>query len=122
MNVVYDRETEDDVVDAVARYEEQPAGQGEAFMAAVHRSAQALRRRLMRLRHPVHGHLGVKVAMVQRFPHRRFFLVEGPELVVFAVALDGRQTDSWVHRRRRRSLPTMYRGARQRLTSSARST
>jgi plasmid stabilization system protein ParE len=102
MNVVYDREAEDDVVDAAAWYDEQSAGLGEAFLAAIHRCAEALPRRATHRRHPIHGHRGVMVAMVHRFPYRLFYLVDdGSTLVVFAVAHDGRHPDYWVHRLRR---------------------
>ncbi len=101
MKVLYDREAEGDVVDAAAWYDEQSAGLGKAFLAAVHRCAEALPRREMHRRHPIHGHLGVMVAMVYRFPYRLFYLVDEPELVVFAVAHDGRHPDYWVHRLRR---------------------
>jgi hypothetical protein len=41
------------------------------------------------------------VAMVYRFPYRLFYLVDEPDLVVFAVAHDGRHPDYRVHRLRR---------------------
>lgn len=55
MKVIYDREAEDEVVDAACWYEEESSGLGEDFLAAVRNCAEALPERLVHRKHPIHA-------------------------------------------------------------------
>ena len=90
--VVYRRKVGRDLAGAYGWYEEQRAGLGEEFLAAVDTSFNAIQE-YPEMFSRVHGE--VRRAVVSRFPYAVFYRVEARRVVVLTVLHMGRDPKLW---------------------------
>jgi toxin ParE1/3/4 len=94
--LVFRPEAQSEILDARAWYEEQRAGLGHLFAAAVETTIDAIIENPLAYRR-VHG--DTRRALVNRFPYAVYFRQVGDELVVLAVMHGRRLPRRWQSRR-----------------------
>ena len=97
--LVFRRAAGRDLSSAYGWYEAQRAGLGEAFLAAVNASLDAIAQ-FPEMFAATHG--DVRRAIVARFPYAVFYRVEPQQIVVLAVLHTARDPGLWPRPRRRR--------------------
>ena len=96
--VVYRRKVGRDLAGAYGWYEEQRAGLGEEFLAAVDATFDAIER-IPEMFRRVHGE--VRRANVSRFPYAVFYRIDPKSIVVLAILHSARDPKLWPQPRAR---------------------
>jgi plasmid stabilization system protein ParE len=96
--VVYRRKVGRDLAGEYGWYEDQRAGLGEEFLAAIHATFDAIER-IPEIFRRVHGE--VRRANVSRFPYAVFFRIDPKSVVVLTVLHTARDPKLWPQPRSR---------------------
>lgn len=94
--VLFHKEAEAEVKDALAWYDEQRAGLGDELLDALQRAVAKLQ--ALPGRHPLHEDGVTRKCVLRRFPYKIFYVEMDDHIWVAAVAHHKRAPDYWAHR------------------------
>jgi toxin ParE1/3/4 len=94
--VIFHSEAEEELAEAIARYDNQRAGLGDEFQEEAEQAVQRIAQ--LPTAGPLHNDTGVRKRLVRRFPFTIFYLELEESIWVAAVAHQKRQPDYRAHR------------------------